>query len=1679
MNLTCYENPTFVQNQTLKTDTYLYQKTTRMKLYRLPLLLTLSLTLFTFFQPLQAQSSLPKPNGKGLGAKSKVKWTSNPFDHQVFIENGGQFTGPENGDKILYGAQVGDLFVFITPHGLIYKFTQHPEASLSPDKKRLIMADPDDVNWKKARSIDHYVTATWEGSNGASNVVAGEEKTNYYTYPGADGKSTIKVNIFKTLTCLNVYPGIDIKYSFIPGKDGFEYALIVHPGANVSDIQLKYDGTKKMYIDKQGNVQINSGWGTFTDHAPVSFADGDSAARFASSYRLLNNVESFHVTNPDPFRTLVIDPWATNWTTSYAGIGGFTGAYDLDYDYAGNVYIYGAYNPFQLAKYNASGVQIWTYNTTFPNQYFGCFCVDKYTGISFCFEGFGGGGYAYTDKVSTNGALINQKTSGTLDEQWRAAYDLCSHEIAIAGGGISLSLQAATLDTANSTYTSVNVLGLSPGTGYHDLCLVACDPLVDSTYMASTWTYANTKLDNNVLMSFPMPSLSPTGLKTYDGLNFQECASPKYVATGPGNTNGMNGMAISPNWLYTYDGDSLQQIDKGTGAINSKVNVSGTYFNWGGIAVDLCDNIYLGNSDSVDIYDGGSMSYKGSIGAFKGNVFDVVLGNGVLSGHDSILYVCGKGFVSSIEIDPPSPPTIKKSKVFHCSCICSATGLLSFCGNVDTGANATYLWSNGQTTYTATGLCPGNTYTLTVSLGCSQQYTDTFNMPLTDTFHMSFATIDPTCGLCNGSATVTANGGGTPYTYLWTPSNQTTKTATGLCVGTYTVSVTDSCGDITTATVTMTTAGLTINTTINSNDKCNGNCNGSASVTVSGGTSPYTYAWTPSGGKSATATGLCAGTYTISVKDINGCLGTATAVITQPLPITATKTVTNVLCNGGTGSATITASGGTTPYNYFWNPSAQTNATATGLKAATYTVTITDANSCTGSTAVLVTQPVVLTASIATPTYPPCNGGVGSAMASGGGGISPYTYSWSPSAQTTATATGLSAATYTATVKDVNGCTATTSVVITQPTVVKATIAVTYPACNGNKGSATVTATGGTPGYKYLWTPSGQTVAAATGLGVTIYTVTVTDSHGCTGTASINITQPAVLTVTATFNQATCNLANGSATATPAGGTSPYAYSWSPGGQSNANAVGLKAATYTVTVKDNNGCSASTSVTVTQPSAVVATITSVKNAICNGTPTGSATVTASGGTAPYGYIWSPAGGNGATGTGLTAGNYTVTVRDNNGCTTTATTIITQPAAMAVTVTGLPIPCLGHNAVYSATVSGGTGPYNYTWNPGNQSGSSVTLTPPGSVTYTVTVTDANGCQQNGYVSFTFPPPLAVSISGDNVTCSKRTATLCALATGGTGGDIYLWEPINSASPCVTIPTSITTVYTVIVTDNCNVSATASTTVHVQPPPEASFVSSATQGCAPMCVQFHNTTPPTGGKETYVWNFGNGDSLKEEDPIYCFPKEGSYNITLTVVSDSGCSSSLRKADLINVFGKPKAAFTYSPQPVTILSPTVQFTDESTDSYGLAYRWWYFGDSSDSGSHAANPVHTYQDTGTYCATLIEMNEKGCSDTVTNCLIVEPLYNLYIPSAFTPNGDGLNDVFVPVGQYIRDFDMYIFDRWGMEIYHTTDITKGWDGTVYGNGTVSQEDTYIYKITITDAQYNQHSYIGNVTLLK
>ena len=639
------------------------------------------------------------------------------------------------------------------------------------------------------------------------------------------------------------------------------------------------------------------------------------------------------------------------------------------------------------------------------------------------------------------------------------------------------------------------------------------------------------------------------------------------------------------------------------------------------------------------------------------------------------------------------------------------------------------------------------------------------------------------------------------------------------------------------------------------------------------------------------------------------------------------------------------------------------------------------------------------------------------------------------------------------------------------------------PTCGNSNGSIIVTPAGGDAPYTYTWSPNVSTTNSATGLSAGTYSITVSD-------ANCNVCNPAVIIVTLTgpIITLTTNITSnepcfgnsvGSATAIFAGGTPPFTYNWTPTGGTNATATGLTAGTYTITAKDANGCTHTSTVTITQPAVLTASMGIPTDPICNGA-TGSVTVTASGGTTPYTYAWNPSGGTAPTAT-ITAGTYTVNITDADGCTASASATITQPAAIDITITGPPQICVGATGTYTATVTGGSMPYAYTWSPGLASTTSTaSITPLISQNYTVNVTDANGCTASAQFTIDLGSLLTVTTSGANSICSGTSATICANPMGGTGGNTYLWLPGNLTTPCITVCPASTTTYTISVADNCGTSATAATTVRVNPLPDIGFKADIYQGCTPVCTQFYNiTTISQGGLAQYQWTFGNGDTADIKSPTYCYPKSGTYDVSLTVTSDSGCSSTLKKVKMISAFTRPTAAFTISPQPANILDPTVQFTDNSTDQYGIVSRWWSFGDVADSNSTLKNPTHTYQDTGRYCVELVVMNEHGCSDTSTNCLVVDPVFTLYIPSAFSPNGDGKNEIFAPKGQYIKSFDMYIFDRWGMQLFHTGDITKGWNGTVNGGSTVAQEDTYEYKILVTDSQNKQHTYVGNVSLIK
>ncbi len=451
----------------------------------------------------------------------------------------------------------------------------------------------------------------------------------------------------------------------------------------------------------------------------------------------------------------------------------------------------------------------------------------------------------------------------------------------------------------------------------------------------------------------------------------------------------------------------------------------------------------------------------------------------------------------------------------------------------------TYSWSSSSVTLaTRSGLVAGNyVCTITDATGCQKTQSFTITQPpaLTNTVSQT----NVSCfGGANGTATVVASGGTGAYTYLW--SNGATNTSiTSLVAGTYVCTITDANNCTKTQSVTITQPTAITNTFSQTNANCFGGSNGTATVVASGGTSSYTYSWSPSGGTSATASGLVAGTYVCTITDANSCTKTQSVTITQPVSaLSNTFSQTNVSCFGGTnGTVTVVASGGTGAYSYSWSPSGGTSATASSLVAGTYVCTITDANSCTKTQSVTITQPVSALSNTFSQTNVSCFGGSnGTATVVASGGTGAYSYSWSPSGGTSATASGLITGTYTCTITDANNCTKTQSVIITQPTTTitinnanlpNATVGVAY--------SQTLTQTGlvGTP----IWSvsagalPTGFTLNASTGVidGTTTstttanFTVSVTDGIcfqtrvysiviGCPTMTFTNTTAPAAVT---------------------------------------------------------------------------------------------------------------------------------------------------------------------------------------------------------------------------------------------------------------------------------------------------------------------------------------------------------------------------------------------------------------------------------------------------------------------------------------------------------------------------------------------------------------------------------------
>jgi gliding motility-associated-like protein len=796
----------------------------------------------------------------------------------------------------------------------------------------------------------------------------------------------------------------------------------------------------------------------------------------------------------------------------------------------------------------------------------------------------------------------------------------------------------------------------------------------------------------------------------------------------------------------------------------------------------------------------------------------------------------------------------------------------------------TYSWAPGaQTTPAISGLCPGSyTCTVTDSHNCSATYIATVTQP--PLLQVSLTHTNATCNAsCNGTANSTVTGGTSPYTYLWMPGAQVTPNLTGLCAGTYTLNVTDANGCTTSGTVTITEPAALVVSPTGTNITCFGSCNGTAAANASGGTLPYSYVWSPTGGNGPTASSLCPNIYTVSVTDTNGCQASGQIAITQPAQLLANPSSTNVTCFAAcNGTATANGSGGIGPYTYNWMPGNLATQSISSLCPGSYTVTTTDANGCTATGTVTITQPTQLQPNVSS-TNVSCNTLCnGTASSNPFGGVGPYTYFWSPGNQTTSSITGLCAGSYTLTVTDANGCTRTQTVTITQPNPLNVSINVTQISCNAScNGAAAAVVSGGTPPYSYLWSPGNQTTPSINNLCAGSYTVSVTDANGCTNSASVTLIQPTALTLVTGQSNASCNgSCNGSASVSASGGTGTYTYSWAPGGETTAAINSLCAGSYTVTVTDASNCTSTATITITQPTALNAGITS-NNVSCNGSCNGSATSNPSGGTGPYTFLWMPGAFTTNNVTGLCPGTYTCTVTDANLCSVNQQVNITQPSPLSALVTSTTSSCGICNGSASVAVSGGTAPYAYFWTPSNQTNPTATNLCIGN--YTVTVTDAAGCTTTATCTVNPIVNIVVTSSTTSLSCfGSCDGIASANAAGGTNPYTYNWMPGNFNTQTVTGLCAGS--YTVTATD-ANLCFNTATVTFVNPPVLSATSSSTNASCNSVCDGTASVTP-SGGTGTYTYSWAPGGQTTQSINGLCV---GGY--TCTITDGNNCTTTVQ--------------------------------------------------------------------------------------------------------------------------------------------------------------------------------------------
>ncbi len=877
---------------------------------------------------------------------------------------------------------------------------------------------------------------------------------------------------------------------------------------------------------------------------------------------------------------------------------------------------------------------------------------------------------------------------------------------------------------------------------------------------------------------------------------------------------------------------------------------------------------------------------------------------------------------------------------------------------------------------------------------------------------------------------------------------------------------------------------LVVNTT-GTNVTCAGACNGKAIATASNGSPPYLYKWSTTPTQhTPNISNLCPGTYYVTVTDLNNTSATASITITQPAPITKTDSIVNPTCSGTcTGAVIVNATGGTLPYNYAWSAGAAPNASADyTLCAGAVNVVVTDSNHCSITSSYTLVDPPVVIVNLVSQSNALCYGSnTGSLTVSGTGGTSGhFNYHWSNSINGPTDST-LVAANYKVTATDLNGCTATGSYTISQPStfIVIDSPVITNIKCHGlHDGAISAKANGGAGTLNYSWEEVstsaflfGQTI---TNLSADSYNLTVTDSTNCQALANYQVLDAAALTIDSlTISAPTCyGVNNGTGAIYAHGGTGNLNYNWN-GTAADTTALlnNIGTGPLTITILDGNNCIVKDSAFVTQPPQIVINVLNQVNVLCNAGANGSITISTSGGVAGYTYLWNNYQ-TGPTDTALAAGAVTVTVTDSHACTVSQTFNITQTSTLVANPLETDNKCFSAaDGLIDANITGGSPPYSFMWSD-SQSTQIAHALPAG--TYTCTVTDYDGCTLLATSTVNQPEDIVIYDSTIAVKCNGQNSGMITIAaTGGVSPFTFACtqdEAIFKYAQNGIITQLDTGIYSVIASDGNG--CTKNIAAYVPSAVPDSFTT-ATDSTLCYGVAFRDgaahIVATTLQNAPYQYGIDGGAFQLNG----YFPGLAAGAHLILAINTNGCIDSLP----VSIYEPPPVIVQMVPD--TIVIPLGQSQSVKVNYLNISNAIYSWEPAMGlSCMDCAEPVLSPYVSGTYTVTAsMQSVDAICSGYNTLYVEVLPERNVFVPNAFSPNGDGNNDVFKIYGENIKSVELKIFNRWGEMIYYTNNQFSGWDGTYKGQ--MQQPGIFIYEAVVTFLDNKQTSQNGSLTLIR